>query len=161
MRRFYHIETNCINSLQSIDPHYIKFPYNWETATAQEQANIMAEIADCRLPKQQQIAGVTVYVSFTVCKRDIFAQLHIITEATSGRKYPRCVAAELDYRQAENILQAFIAAGLPGLDETSTIKQVQRFKHYIDNGKNKTADQMIAQLKAGMCVNSVLTAASV
>ena len=83
--RLYHIDINSIGALCSSDPQYIKFPYRWESATALERENILATIADCRISKPSQITDITVLLSLTPCKREIFAQLHICIATRSGK----------------------------------------------------------------------------
>lgn len=159
--RLYNIDINSIGALCSSNPQYIKLPYKWESTPMLEREKILAEIANCRVPKPSQIKDITVLLSLTPCKREIFAQLHICIATTSGKIYQRIVAAEIDPTQAEKVLRDYIVAGMPGLEAKHAETQKKYFNQYVEDNRSGKADQIISYLRAGISIDDVLFSANI
>ncbi len=151
-------DPNNIISLRSNNPEYIQLPYRWEEATEQEQENILAIVADCRLPRRQKVASIDAFIGVNIGKRGIFTTLDIKITSSSGKVHSRSVAAEIHYSQAENIVQNFISAGLPGLDRENADRIAGNFNRYLEHDRIMEArcNQIFAALKAGQSVDDII-----
>lgn len=122
-----------IERKESSDPTRICFPYSWKKLPENDQDLIFEDVRNSGIQDFDDIADIEVLAVIKPQRGYISSHFKTVVTATDGTTYTRNRIAEMPEVDACQVLEAFFAAGAPGMDTEYSGLFKRYFNEYRSN----------------------------
>lgn len=131
------MNVNHIEGKVSVDPKWICFSYAWKKSSEQEQDLFFEDVRNSGIAATgkdyEDIADIKVYAVIKPQRGYISSHFKTVVTSTDGATFTRNRLAEMPETDVCRVLEAFFAAGAPGMDKKYSGLFERYFKEYQSN----------------------------